>query len=362
MKKTLAVCLALTLGAGWRAVAQPTQNVVLITLDGVRWQEVFAGADAALLADEKATPDPDKARREFWAPTPQERREKLLPFIWKMATQQGQLLGNRTLGSRVNVSNPHWFSYPGYNELLAGYADDRINSNEKKPNPNTTVLEFLNRQAPLRGKVAVFSSWDVIEAAVNEDRSGIPANAANEPHGAPTAVDSLLNDMTALLPRPWGDGVRADFLTYFRAKTYLTRHRPRVVFLSFDETDELGHAGRYYDHLVMLQSLDRYLADLWRTLQALPDYAGKTTFILTTDHGRGITNRGWRSHGTGTAKSYEMWLAAWGPGIAATGEQAAGPVLFQNQVAATLARLLGYDFRGDQPAGAPIETLLTTKP
>ena len=139
------------------AVAQPAQNLILVTLDGVRWQEIFNGADSTLLFDPAYSRDTASARKQFWAATPTERRKRLTPFFWNTVGQQGQLYGNRQRGSRMNVSNPHWFSYPGYNEILSGYADERIKSNDKINNPNVTVLEFFNQQPSLAGKVAVFS-------------------------------------------------------------------------------------------------------------------------------------------------------------------------------------------------------------
>ncbi|MVM34941.1 phosphoglyceromutase [Spirosoma sp. HMF4905] len=344
---------------GSPAMAQPAQNLILVTLDGVRWQEIFNGADSTLLFDPVFSRDTAGAHKQFWAATPTERRKRLTPFIWNTIGQQGQLYGNRQLGSRVNVSNPHWFSYPGYNEILTGYADDRIKSNDKIDNPNVTVLEFLNKQPGFAGKVSVFSSWDVIEAAVNEKKTGIYASSANEPTQPRTATDSLLSDITALYPRENGDGVRADFLTYFSARQYMKQNQPRVLFLSFDETDDLAHAGRYLDHLRMLQSIDGYLADLWKMIQKMPQYAGKTAILVTTDHGRGHTPKArWKDHGTKTADSYQIWMVTMGTGISATGEQKNGPVFFQNQIAATLAQLLGFDFKADHPVGKPIDTIV----
>jgi hypothetical protein len=350
-------------------MAQPAQNVILVTLDGVRWQEVFEGADSTLLFDPVYTRDTVAARKLYWRSTPTERRELVMPFLWKTVGKQGQLYGNRKLNSRMNVTNPHWFSYPGYNEILSGYADDRIDSNDKVDNPNVTVLEYLNQQPKLKGKVAVFSSWDVIEAAVNEKRSGIYASSANEPAKPRTEADSLLNDLTTLYPREFGDGVRADFLTYFTARQYVKQHQPRVLFLSFDETDDLAHAGRYLDHLSMVKSIDTYLADLWQMIQRMPQYAGKTALLITTDHGRGHTPKAqWKSHGNKTIDSYQIWLGALGPGVATSGvatsgvstmgEQKGGPILFQNQIAATLARLMGYTFTTNHPVGAPIDTVI----
>jgi len=368
-KRVLLVWLCL-FGSG-SLLAQPAENLILVTMDGVRWQDVFTGADSTLLFDPVYSRDTSAARKAFWATTPTERRERFMPFLWTTLAKQGQLYGNRKLGSRMNVSNPHWFSYPGYNEILSGYADDRIKSNDKIDNPNVTVLEFINQQPGFTGKVAAFSSWDVIEAAVNEKRSGIYASSANEASQPTTGPDSLLADMTRLLPRPFGDGVRADMLTYFTARQYIKEKRPRVLFLSFDETDDLAHAGQYAEHLQMVQSIDRYLSDLWQLLQSMPQYGGKTALLITTDHGRGHTPKArWKDHGTKTADSYQIWLAAMGAGVATTGastpglsvtgestpgEQKNGPVLYQNQIAATLAKLLGLTFTADHPVGAPID-------
>ncbi len=356
------ILLTLLPGYGISTQAQApakTENVILITLDGVRWQDVFTGADSLLLFDPVYSPDTAQAKKQFWAPTAAERRKRLMPFYWNTLSMQGQLYGNRLIDSKMNVVNPYWFSYPGYNEILSGYADDRIDSNDKKDNPNTTVLEFLNNKPEFKGKVAVFSSWNVIEAAVNENRSGIYANAALEPiKPARTATDSLLNNMMTGIPSEFSD-VRNDAVTYYAAKDYLRQHRPRVLFISFDETDELAHAGRYADYLRMMQSLDRLIKDLWTTLQQHPQYKSKTTLVITTDHGRGHTPKArWKDHGTKTPDSYQIWLTAVGPDTSPTGEQRGGPILFQNQIAATLARLLGYTFTCEHPVGPPIPGII----
>ncbi|HET6897782.1 MAG TPA: AP protein, partial [Vicinamibacteria bacterium] len=139
--------------------ARRTENVVLITTDGLRWQEVFSGADEALLTKDAGVADPEALRAELWRDTPAARREALLPFLWQVLAKQGQLFGNADQGHVARVTNGRNFSYPGYNELLSGRADPRIDSNDKKPNPNVTVLEWLNGREAYRGKVAAFCSW-----------------------------------------------------------------------------------------------------------------------------------------------------------------------------------------------------------
>ena len=83
---------------------------------------------------------------------PQERREIIFPFIWGTVAKQGQLFGNRTLGSDAHVTNGRAFSYPGYNEMSVGFPNPDINSNGFGPNPNATVFEWLNRSPDLAGE------------------------------------------------------------------------------------------------------------------------------------------------------------------------------------------------------------------
>ncbi|MEO6038514.1 MAG: hypothetical protein ABIQ93_08875, partial [Saprospiraceae bacterium] len=145
--------------------------LIIVTLDGFRWQEVFGGADSLLLHDPVYTPDTSSYRDRYWAATPTQRRQRLLPFLWTTLAEQGQLYGNRNYGNQVNVANGMWFSYPGYNELFTGRPDDaRIYTNAKLPNPNQNVLEYLSRQKGFRNKVVAFTSWDVFPAIFNEKR------------------------------------------------------------------------------------------------------------------------------------------------------------------------------------------------
>ncbi|HLU90595.1 MAG TPA: hypothetical protein VKZ51_12235, partial [Cyclobacteriaceae bacterium] len=131
---------------------QQTENVILITLDGLRWQELFSGADSLLVDDSGYVKNPEALTEEFWHEDPLKRREMLMPFFWNTIANRGQLYGNRKYGNKVDCANTMWFSYPGYNEILAGFADDdRINSNAKTNNPNVTVLEYLNKQPEFKG-------------------------------------------------------------------------------------------------------------------------------------------------------------------------------------------------------------------
>ena len=153
-----------------------TRNVVLIVSDGLRWQEVFTGADPTLL-NEKNGGIWDKEqdlRREFWRDDVRERRRALFPFLWSTVATHGQIFGNQHLGSIARVTNGLAFSYPGYNEMLTGHPDPRIDSNEFGPNPNVSVFEWLNTQPELHGRVSVYATWAIFKDIFNVGRSHLP--------------------------------------------------------------------------------------------------------------------------------------------------------------------------------------------
>ena len=97
-----------------------TENVFLVTIDGLRWQELFGGADPALIEEPQFVKDPESLKRQFWAENKEIRKSKLLPFFWSVIAKQGQIYGNRLKESYVNTANLLLFSYPGYNEILTG--------------------------------------------------------------------------------------------------------------------------------------------------------------------------------------------------------------------------------------------------
>ena len=377
MKNLLCTLLVLWLGIGSSIGASAADNLVLVTIDGLRWREVFAGYAPALLDNKALTEHPEKLLEKFGGSTAQEKRAKLMPFLWSTVARQGQLIGNRDKGARVDLTNQWWFSYPGYNEILTGKADPKISSNKAIPNPNRTFLEWLNTKAEYRGKVAAFGSWDVFPAIINRERSGLYINAGFEAADWAGLSERahFLNELQLQTPSPWAN-VRLDAFTYGFAREYLLKHKPRVLYLALGETDDFAHDGEYGQYLKAAHRSDRFIADLWQTLQSIPSYRGNTNLVITVDHGRGDDADSWPHHASeravrdyfnnlqqfadgGIAGAGEIWLAALGPDIKKAGEVAGGETRYQNQVAATALKLLREhpaDFAPD--IGPPMEELL----
>ncbi len=349
-------------GAGSPEPPLKTKNVVLVMTDGVRWEEVFRGAEQTLMSrGAGGVKDVNllALRRDFDRPTAQERREALFPFLWKTVARQGQLFGNQDKGSVARVTNRKFFSYPGYAETLCGFADPWADSNAKRLNPNQTVLEWLYRKPRFGGKMAAFSAWDVFPYILNRERCGFYINAGYEPmlDGELTPQIELLNVLKKEVPRHW-PGEPFDSLTFHTALEYFRLHEPRVFFLSLGESDEWAHEGRYDEYLWSAHRIDAYVAELWKMLQSNPHYRDQTTLIYSPDHGRGHGPEGWRSHSERFPGSESIWIAVIGPDTPPLGERTQNGTVTQSQIAATLARFLGEDYCAAVPkAGKPIEVV-----
>jgi hypothetical protein len=364
MKRSSLSLAALLLLAN-TAVSAPTervtQNVVLVLVDGLRWQEVFRGADAALIdAPQGHVEDKDTLRASYWRDDVQARRAALMPFLWTTIAKAGQLLGDRDAGSPVDVTNGLNFSFPGYSEMLVGFGDPRIDSNAKTPNPNVTVLEFLHGRRGFEGRVAAFGVWDVVPSIVNRERCGFFVNASFEPVLAPpiSPEQALLNRLKVELPRQW-DSMPPDAIGFHSMLEYLKAHTPRVLYFTFGETDEWAHAGDYARYLEAAHRTDALLRELWDTLQALRSHRGTTTLIVAADHGRGRGPDDWGKHGKDVAGAEEIWIAMLGPDTPPLGARRDAGAATQSQIAATLAAAVGEDYRASQPrAAAPLTGVL----
>lgn len=324
-----------------------TKNLIIVTLDGMRWQEVFRGADSAMISS-KYTEDKDEVRKKYWRPSLDERRKLLFPFLWNTIAKQGQIYGNRDLGNKEEVANPYHFSYPGYNEIFTGFPDKRMNTNDAIANPNMNVLEFLNKQKGFDGKVVTFASWERFPQILNSSRSKLPVYSGYADLKNTDANERLryLNELQHSVPHYLGDSTRLDFITYQFGKEYLKQYKPRVLYLAFDETDDMAHAGNYKFYLDRAKQEDEYIKSLWEMIQADPFYKNTTSLLITCDHGRGNEPIDkWRDHGSEVKGSEATWFAVLGPDTPETGEIKTKETIYHKQLAQTISKLLGFDFK-----------------
>jgi|TARA_B110000211_G_scaffold234290_1_gene303354 hypothetical protein len=355
--------------------AQGAENVVLITFDGLRWQEVFGGIDENLATHKDYSPQTELLMQRFWHSNSNDRAQALLPFIHKTVFSQGVYAGNRHENSCAAVSNDWYFSYPGYSEILTGVINPNINSNSKVPNTEITFLELLESNSLYKAHTAAFASWDVFPFIFNVQRSGVHVNAFSVEANPADAHETFLNKMQSDIPPPWTT-VRNDAFTHQFALSYLRREQPKVLFISYGETDDFAHDGKYDEYVFAANRTDRFIEEIWSTLQSIDQYRDNTVLFITVDHGRGESpveswmhhssrqattgpNSGLTQYADGIVGSEATWFAAMGPGVANRGLiQTETGCITSNRIAATLMQFLGEDYRNYNPAmGAPIQAL-----
>ena len=330
--KKLMMLLALTLPAlflltvhGRDGREEPQNRVVVIAIDGLRWQELYQGAH----------------------------RDSLMPFVWQMGRNRGAMLGNRNRKNRMEVANGIWKSYAGYSEMLCGTTDDRrIHDNRKQQNPNHSVLEMAETCPEYHGRVKAVASWDVIPYILGVKRSHLPVDWQSE-HRVSKQV-------------------RCDSVTARHAIDVLGQEHPKLLFVEFCETDYFAHNGQWHGYLGAARRCDLFIRQLWQYCQQDEFYRGKTTFLITCDHGRGESlgahyNRGevdssasWTEHNHHVRGSNQTWLVAFGNGVQHLGEVEGGRTVYTSQVAPTVARILHMPFttgKVEKPA-QPIYTIL----
>ena len=152
------------------AAERKTENLILITLDGVRYQELFGGLDLEIL---KATikdgkPEDTKTYKRFWADTPKERREKLMPFFWgEWMQRHGSVAGNPQKGSVGPPGQP------------AAFFLSRLLGNPHRPSEGRP--HHQQRQGPEpqphRARVSASQTWPAAKTGrrvrlVGRDRGG----------------------------------------------------------------------------------------------------------------------------------------------------------------------------------------------
>lgn len=322
----LALATVLAAVAAPAYAQEPPPSLILVTIDGYRWEELFRGADPALVTDERY--------RARYVDVP-DRAAALTPFLLSFA-QTGALIGNRDANSCARVANDFWFSYPGYAEMLAGRPNPRVRYNAAVPNDDVTVLERLARRPEFAGQVRVFAEWKTMRAILNEERSGLSIFTTPD-YEAPHDPQVI----------PAARAARAD--------------PPRVLYVALGDTDNRAHEGDYDAYLAAASEADAFLREIWEAYQANPRTVGRTTMIVTVDHGRGAAeNDRWTGHGSGRWRgiivpglrhvgSDAIFIAARGPNVVSADAYTMENCATLGQVAGTILAALGLLGEEGQP-------------
>ncbi len=336
------------------------RNVILVTVDGLRNEELFGGIDERVLGSVENSgieyeSESLRVRAAYAGSSPELSRSALMPFFWTELVPNGVLLGNERKGGGVRVTNKELFSAPGYIEILTGEPHDDVVSNDLIRYPYPSFMEYAKDGLGLGyTDVATIGSWEGF-ATLSSSRPDLfftntgfeevePAYASERMRW----LGEIQHDIISL----WPEG-RSDAVTFGMSVECLQKFKPRVLFIAFGETDDWAHQRRYDRYLDYVHVFDSYLKRLWTLLQSMDEYRGNTTLIVTTDHGRPHDPKEWVEHGAGMAGSEAIWIAIIGPGVPHRGEVAPSTPVTQSDVAATALKALGLDYRQFNPRMGP---------
>jgi hypothetical protein len=304
-----------------RTVAtRPLPTLVLVTLDGVRANDIFS------------------------AP---------LPHL-RALMERGVALG--AAGAPMVASGPRFVSLPGYREILTGRRNTRCADNRCPAIDEPTLLDQLRDEGGLDpSEIAVVSSWEVIARAAASEPDALLMSVGR--HGGelrhqPSTSDAMRLDLAAAARVPASPGTgdyRPDRWTARLALDLVAARHPRALWVALGDTDEYAHRGDYDGYLRALAADDEFLGQLVDTLDL-----DHTLVIVTADHGRSAN---FRDHGD-SPESSAVWLVAAGGPIARVGRVRTDGVRRLADIAPTVRALLHLSGDDSPQAGHVIPELL----
>lgn len=319
--------------------AKPSWNgdrVVLVTIDGARWQDVFEGTDLRFTKGPRLSP------------------EELLPKTWARVKAAGVAVGTGRDGCGImHTASGANVSLPGYLEMFTGHASSCTDND--CPAALATVLDAAAAFG-VPG-VASIASWSILSRGASNGRAGVFVAAGQRWPGLPPDDATLAARVAAgtnVDPFPGHDDYRPDAATGAIALAYFDRYRPALFHVGFGDPDEWGHRGDYDAYVASLARIDAWMGDLLDRLAATRSAGHRTTVLVTTDHGR---NADFLNHGPAHPESARTFLLAFdGASDGVLRERPTCPAgdVALTDVAPTVAQLVGIPVDTTEGAGRPM--------
>lgn len=299
---------------GGRGVDAP---VVIVTLDGVRWQEVFHGSDRTRARSTHLT------------------GPAIFKNLHELGNRRGAFVGAPGQGT-IAASGPNFVSLPGYNELLGGRASFCTNNECAR----TSLPSLLDEARATGAKVAAFASWEKLDLAATASPGAFESSCGRR---GDSAID----------PWPGHGDYRPDRATADAALAYYEAEQPDVFFLGLGDPDEYAHRGDYAGYLGSLHRADAIIGRLITLLESMGERGQRTHVVVTADHGRA---RDFANHGP-MPEAARVWMVAAGPRFLARGPIASPHPRHLADIAPTLRVVLGLAPDTSGRSGAAIDEL-----
>jgi hypothetical protein len=257
------------------ALAAPgaTQNVIIVIIDGIRYDEVT---------------------------------EEYMPYTLGSLKPQGTFYTNFYNTALTSTTPGHQTIITGVRQLLKNNRHLKTRQRTKEPN----IFEYCRKELgiPMEKTWIVAGkqgNLEYLDYSLHPDygyayRSSIYRE--NDEHlFSPEDVEGY---------HPTDEQIRD--VAFDRMATH-----PSLMLINLKDVDAMGHTGDFEKYTQAIITADRIVYDLWQKIQSDIDYAGKTTLIITTDHGRhsdGVGS-GFKGHGGYSRGDRHLIFLALGPDI-----------------------------------------------
>jgi predicted AlkP superfamily pyrophosphatase or phosphodiesterase len=255
---------------------KPIKRVIYITLDGVRWQDVFL----------------DHNR---------------LPLFWAKYAKSAAIYGDPQSNITMEVASIP-VSLPSYQSQMSGAVQPCKNNECGRLQAETFPEKLVNKLGLKRKDVASISCWEVMDFAVERTPGTIFSNHGTRPMHDPDTMEddpvmvALNKQQAAAYP---GDDTRPDKYTFAQAMHYLEKYKPVFLWISLGDTDDAAHEAHLKAYHNALAFGDQAIDQLMQTLKRMK-LDKDTMVIITTDHGRGDGDK-WSEHDEQYPEAKQTW-------------------------------------------------------
>lgn len=255
---------------------QKISRVIYVTLDGVRWQDVFLN-------------------------------RKYFKIFWRKQVKNMKVYGEPQTPTTMEVASVPT-SLPSYQSQMSGEIQPCQDNHCGRLNVETFPEKLIHQFGLNKKNVAVFSSWYEINYADEHQLGTIFDNSGNKPVYNPdtSVADIPMRILNLAQNKLSPDRLnRFDIFTFAQAMHYLDVYQPRFLWLSLTDADNAAHMGSKFLYHRVLDLYDLMLDILFAKLDAL-GLSDETMVIITTDHGRG-NGKHWTDHGPEYPESKQTW-------------------------------------------------------
>jgi hypothetical protein len=273
--RRVAAALTLCLAA---AAAGTAQNVVIVVVDGARYSETFGAKDLHI------------------------------PRLWNDLRPAGMIWTNYRNNGVTTTT-------PSHATILSGVWQEIANDGSERSTA-PSVFEYFRLQTGAPDTAAF--------VVAGKEKLSSLAHSGHPSYGAPYGATAVI--------------AGSDSAVAWVVDSIVTRVHPRLLQVNFADVDRFGHDSDWTGYLGAITRVDSLIGRLWERLQAIPEYAGSTTLLVTNDHGRHETD--FSGHGDGCEGCRHLMLLALGRCIPP--RTVAGQMRQHIDIAATVGDLMGF--------------------